>query len=47
MEKIYLNSNEDPEATVFYALALTSSADPKDKTYKNQKKAGALLEKTL
>ncbi|SNR34936.1 tetratricopeptide repeat protein [Lutibacter flavus] len=44
MENIYLNSKDDPEAAVFYALALTSSADANDKTYKNQKKAGALLE---
>ena len=44
MEAIYLKNKEDPEATVFYALALTSSADPKDKTYTNQKKAGALLD---
>lgn len=45
MEAIYLNDTDDAEAAVFYALALTSSADPKDKTYKNQRKAGALLEK--
>tara|TARA_R110002073_G_scaffold26889_1_gene87526 strand:+ start:55 stop:1749 length:1695 start_codon:yes stop_codon:yes gene_type:complete len=44
MENIYLSNKDDAEATVFYALALTSSADPNDKTYKNQKKAGALLE---
>lgn len=44
MENIYLSNKDDAEATVFYALALTSSADPSDKTYKNQKKAGALLE---
>ena len=45
MENIYLSNKDDAEAIVFYALALTSSADPNDKTYKNQKKAGALLEK--
>tara|TARA_R110002111_G_scaffold2773_2_gene18575 strand:- start:583 stop:1779 length:1197 start_codon:yes stop_codon:yes gene_type:complete len=44
MENIYLSNKDDAEATVFYALAQTSSADPNDKTYKNQKKAGALLE---
>ena len=44
MENIYLSNKDDAEATVFYALALTSSADPNDKSYKNQKKAGALLE---
>lgn len=45
MEDLYNNNKEDAEVAVFYALALTSSADPNDKTYKNQKKAGALLEK--
>ena len=45
MENIYLSNKDDAEATVFYALALTSSADPNDKTYTNQKKAGAILEK--
>ena len=45
MEALYEANKDDAEATVFYALALTSSADPNDKTYKNQKKAGALLEK--
>jgi len=44
MEQLYLNSKEDTEAAIFYALSLTSSADPKDKTYINQKKAGKILE---
>lgn len=35
---------EDTEATIFYALALASDADPSDKTYAKQLKAGALLE---
>lgn len=35
---------DDTEVAVFYALALRSSADPKDKTYKTQRAAGALLE---
>ncbi|RXH57698.1 TPR repeat [Granulicella sibirica] len=35
---------EDTEATIFYALALAADADPTDKTYANQLKAGALLE---
>lgn len=34
---------EDVEATVFYALSLLASADPRDKTYKNQHKSGDLL----
>ncbi|HMH15035.1 MAG TPA: hypothetical protein VK578_18185 [Edaphobacter sp.] len=35
----------DIEATIFYALALAAAADPSDKTYARQLKAGALLEK--
>ena len=34
----------DVEATVFYALALNSTADPKDESLTNQRKAGAILE---
>jgi hypothetical protein len=36
---------DDPEALTFYALALASAADPADKTYADQLKAGAILEK--
>jgi tetratricopeptide (TPR) repeat protein len=35
---------EDTEATLFYALALAAAADPTDKTYAKQRKAGAMLE---
>jgi len=35
---------DDIEASLFYALALAASADPADKTYANQLKAGAILE---
>ena len=35
----------DSEASIFYALALAFSADPADKTYASQLKAGAILEK--
>ncbi len=35
---------EDTEATIFYALALAAAADPADKTYAKQLKAGAILE---
>ena len=38
---------EDHEAAVFYALALDATALPTDKTYANQKKAGAILEKVF
>jgi hypothetical protein len=36
---------EDPEASAFYALALAAAADPADKTYADQLKAGAILER--
>jgi hypothetical protein len=35
---------EDIEASIFYALALAAAADPTDKTYAKQLKAGAILE---
>lgn len=43
MEKLYSDFPADKEAAIFYALALTASADPADKTFKNQKKAGSIL----
>jgi tetratricopeptide (TPR) repeat protein len=36
---------EDHEAQIFYALAVTASEDPADKTYAGRLKAGAILEK--
>ncbi len=36
---------EDTEAAIFHALALAAAADPADKTYAKQLKAGAILEK--
>jgi tetratricopeptide (TPR) repeat protein len=33
----------DKEATIFYALALDAAADPADKTYAKQKRAGQIL----
>jgi hypothetical protein len=36
---------DDIEASIFYALALAAAADPADKTYAKQRKAGAILEK--
>jgi hypothetical protein len=44
MEGLYKKYPEDTEAAIFYALALNATADPTDKTYANQKKAGAILE---
>lgn len=45
MEGIYKHHAEDQEAALFYALALNITALPSDKTYANQLKAVAILEK--
>src|SRR5690242_15108985 len=37
----------DREAAIFYALALNATALPSDKSYANEKKAGAILERVL
>jgi hypothetical protein len=47
MEQLHARYPDDPEAAIFYALALQGSASPTDKSYANQKKAGAILEKIL
>jgi tetratricopeptide (TPR) repeat protein len=47
MERVYARYPDDREAAVFYALALNATAPPTDKTYANQLKAGAILEKVL
>lgn len=44
MEALYKSDTTDIEATVFYSLALNSTADPKDESLTNQRKAGAILE---
>jgi hypothetical protein len=36
---------EDPEAQIFYGLALAVAEDPSDKTYSDRLKAGTILEK--
>ena len=38
---------DDTEAAIFYALALAVAASPTDKTYADQLKAGAILEKLV
>lgn len=43
MEKIYTDYPADKEAASFYALSLNAAADPADKTFQKQKKAGAIL----
>jgi hypothetical protein len=47
MEQLHARYPDDREAAIFYALALQGSASPTDKSYANQKKAGAILEKIL
>jgi hypothetical protein len=47
MEQLYLRYPKDHEAAIFYALALLGTAQPTDKTYANQKKAAAILNKVL
>ena len=44
MGELQAHYPDDHETSVFYALALLSTAPPTDKTYVNQKKAGAILE---
>jgi len=42
--KAYESNPDDLEASLFYALALVATAPPSDRTYANQKKAGAIAE---
>lgn len=44
MEQIYLKYPEDVEAAIFYTLALYSTRDRVGKEYKNERKAGKILE---
>ena len=44
MVELHNKYPEDKEAAIFYALALNAAADPADKSYTRQRKAGALLE---
>lgn len=43
MEQLHIKYPDDREAAIFYALALDAAANPTDKTYANQKKAGDIL----
>lgn len=43
MQRLYKQYPTDKETAIFYALSLTAAADPADKTYKNQRTAGAIL----
>jgi tetratricopeptide (TPR) repeat protein len=44
MGEVAASNFKDPEAQIFYALALAASEDPADKTYAARLKAGAILE---
>ena len=44
MEQVQARYPDDHEAAIFHALALLATAPPTDKTYVNQKRAGAILE---
>jgi len=44
MDELQARYPDDHEAAIFHALALIATAPPTDKTYVNQKKAGAILE---
>jgi tetratricopeptide (TPR) repeat protein len=43
MAVMYSKYPKDKEAAIFYALALDAAADPGDKSYANQRKAGMIL----
>jgi hypothetical protein len=45
MREVAAKHPRDDEAQIFYASALVVAADPSDKTYADQLKAGAILEK--
>lgn len=45
MAQLYNKYPDDREAAIFYALALNTTADPTDKAYPNQRKAGEILNK--
>jgi len=45
MQEVAAKYPEDHEAQIFYALAISASEDPADKTYAGRLKAGAILEK--
>jgi tetratricopeptide (TPR) repeat protein len=47
MAKVAGTNPDDTEASIFYALAIAAAAPPSDKTYAEQLKAGAMLEKII
>ena len=47
MEQLQARYPDDREAAIFHALALYATAPPTDKSYANQRKCGAILEKVF
>ncbi|PYQ47598.1 MAG: hypothetical protein DMF59_18460, partial [Acidobacteria bacterium] len=47
MDAVSASNPKDDEAAVFHALSIISTADPKDKTYANQKRAAEILNRVL
>jgi hypothetical protein len=47
MSKVAAAYPKDSEASIFYALSVAAAASPTDKTYADQLKAGAILEKLI
>ena len=47
MERLHRYLPRDNEVAAFYALSLLATASPADKTYQDQHKAGAILEKVF
>jgi hypothetical protein len=47
MSKVAAAYPNDGEASIFYALSIAVAASPSDKTFADQRKAGAILEKLL
>ena len=47
MERVAATCPDDQEASIYYALALNMTTSLADKTYANQLKAAALLEKVF
>jgi tetratricopeptide (TPR) repeat protein len=46
-QKVHQQFPDDPEAALFFALSQVATADPSDKTFAQQARAGALAEKIL
>lgn len=44
LEQLHQDNPSDKEAAILYALALVAAADPTDKTFQKQKKAGEILQ---